>query len=483
MLVAASRQRVLRRRLVASLATVSLLGGCTSSLKFPDLGTLYDQAAQHRDANRNPIVVIPGILGSKLVDAPTKRVVWGAFTGDYANPKTPDGARLVALPMREGASLAELRDDVWPAGVLDKIKLRMFGLPLQLKAYLNILTMLGVGGYQDEDLALAGIDYGSDHYTCFQFDYDWRRDNVENAKRLHQFLLEKREYVRQETKKRFGVDKTDIKFDVVAHSMGGLLARYYLRYGDSDLPENGPVPEPTWKGAELLDRVVLVAPPNAGSVDALVQLIEGQKFGPFLPRYEPAVLGTFPSAYQLLPRARHRSVVFAGEPDEPVADLLEPELWQRMGWGLAAPDQDHVLATLLPETTDPGQRRLIALDHQRKALMRARQFFAALDRPASPPEHIRLYLVAGDAVPTDQLLEVDRATGAVTRTARGQGDGTVLRSSALMDERAGQDWEPGVVSPIEFDEVLFLFTDHLGLTKDAGFTDNVLYWLLEEPRR
>ena len=248
MLVAASRQRVLRRRLVASLATVSLLGGCTSSLKFPDLGTLYDQAAQYRDENRNPIVVIPGILGSKLVDAPTQRVVWGAFTGDYANPKKPDGAKLVALPMREGASLEELRDDVWPAGVLDKIKLRMFGLPLQLKAYFNILAMLGAGGYQDEDLALAGIDYGSDHYTCFQFDYDWRRDNVENAKRLHQFLLEKREYVRQETKKRFGVDKTDIKFDVVAHSMGGLLARYYLRYGDSDLPENGPVPEPTWKG-------------------------------------------------------------------------------------------------------------------------------------------------------------------------------------------------------------------------------------------
>ncbi len=72
MLVAASRQRVLRRRLVASLATVSLLGGCTSSLKFPDLGTLYDQAAQHRDENRNPIVMIPGIMGSKLVDAPTQ---------------------------------------------------------------------------------------------------------------------------------------------------------------------------------------------------------------------------------------------------------------------------------------------------------------------------------------------------------------------------------------------------------------------------
>ena len=26
-----------------------------------------------------------------------------------------------------------------------------------------------------------------------------------------------------------------------------------------------------------------------------------------------------------------------------------------------------------------------------------------------------------------------------------------------------------------------LFTNHLGLTKDPIFTDNVLYWLLEDP--
>ena len=38
---------------------------------------------------------------------------------------------------------------------------------------------------------------------------------------------------------------------VVAHSMGGLISRYYLRYGDSDLPESGPVPEPTWKGCSV----------------------------------------------------------------------------------------------------------------------------------------------------------------------------------------------------------------------------------------
>jgi hypothetical protein len=27
-----------------------------------------------------------------------------------------------------------------------------------------------------------------------------------------------------------------------------------------------------------------------------------------------------------------------------------------------------------------------------------------------------------------------------------------------------------------------LFSDHLGLTQDDAFADNVLYWLLEDPR-
>jgi len=31
--------------------------------------------------------------------------------------------------------------------------------------------------------------------------------------------------------------------------------------------------------------------------------------------------------------------------------------------------------------------------------------------------------------------------------------------------------------------VLFLFRDHLGLTQDPAFIDNLLYLLLEEPRR
>lgn len=45
----------------------------------------------------------------------------------------------------------------------------------------------------------------------------------------------------------------------------------------------------------------------------------------------------------------------------------------------------------------------------------------------------------------------------------------------------GAAWSPRLVSPIPWTRAQFLFTDHLGMTKDAAFTDNVLYLLLEEP--
>ena len=53
-----------------------------------------------------------------------------------------------------------------------------------------------------------------------------------------------------------------------------------------------------------------------------------------------------------------------------------------------------------------------------------------------------------------------------------------------MDERIGRgaDWSPGLVSPIAWDDVTFVFGDHLGMTRDPSFTDNVLYRLLDAPR-
>ena len=104
-----------------------------------------------------------------------KAVAWhgGALAGDYTNPETDDGAQLAALPMQQGQPLRQLTDGVVSDGALDRLKVRLLFLSIEQEAYLQILGTLGVGGYRDELLGEAGaIDYGDDHCTCFQFDYD-----------------------------------------------------------------------------------------------------------------------------------------------------------------------------------------------------------------------------------------------------------------------------------------------------------------------
>ena len=81
---------------------------------------------------------------------------------------------------------------------------------------------------------------------------------------------------------------------------------------------------------------------------------------------------------------------------------------------------------------------------------------------------------------------VDRQSGEVSFGEKSFGDGIVIRSSAIMDERKINN--NSVVSahrlqsPISWDSVTFLDQDHVGITKDNTFIDNMLFTLLESPR-
>ena len=113
------------------------------------------------------------------------------------------------------------------------------GVPVDISVYVGILSTLGVGGNRDESLGLGAVDYGDHHSTCSQFDYDWRRDNVENAKRFKMFLDEKRAYVEAQYKQRYGIDRC--RCEIVMSSriaMSALmLAILPDRYGDADLAD------------------------------------------------------------------------------------------------------------------------------------------------------------------------------------------------------------------------------------------------------
>ena len=180
----------------------------------------------------------------------------------------------------------------------------------------------------------------------------------------------------------------------------------------------------------------------------------------------------------MLPRTRHGSLQDAqGDP----VDIFDPELWRKNGWGLADAKQDKILQMLMPEEQNPDIRSQIAFEYLTKVLNRAKQFTAAMDVPARPPESLHLYLVAGDAEDTDKIARIGK-TGSLTVTQKGPGDNVVLRSSALMDERGPDDQTSRLISPIGWKQVFFLFSDHRDITNDPAFTDNLLYILLESPR-
>jgi hypothetical protein len=97
------------------------------------------------------------------------------------------------------------------------------------------------------------------------------------------------------------------------------------------------------------------------------------------------------------------------------------------------------------------------------------------------PDGLALGLFAGDAVPTEAVASVDLTNGRITVIRNLPGDGRVTRSSALLDERMGGATSRTLISPMPWTQVTFLFSNHIGLTKDPTFTDNILYFLLEQP--
>lgn len=460
------------------------LAGTVSRAAFPPAHDLYADATDQDASTRNPVVVIPGIMGSRLRDRKSGRVLWGGRDkGEFADPTDPEQLRMISLPMDpEDAPLRDRVDETMADGSIDQLKAKVFGFPVSVHAYGPILQMLGVGGFlMNEGRGKNKIALNYSHRSianCFEFAYDWRRSVVDNVKRLDAFIDGVLEFAAYDAGPNA---RENLRVDVVAHSMAGLLVRYYLRYGAQTLPDDGSPPKIDWSGAQKVEHAIMVGTPSAGSHAALDRLMNGLPESPATPHYDPAILCTYPSIYQLLPRPRHLPYVHETTQD-PIDDLMDPECWIRNKWGLADPQSEPVIANMLPEVKDAKDRNRIAMNHMAKCLDEARRFHDALDVPANAPPHVALHLFAGDGVLTPSKASAGVGRGTFKVLDRDYGDGTVLRSSALMDERRGRTGIPRVITPIRWDAVTFVPTDHMLLTRHPTFVNNALYILLEKAR-
>lgn len=494
------------RVMISAISVVGAISGCTPSARSPDLAAIYSSVSEAGGTElRRPLITIPGTLGSRLVDGDTGTIIWGGGSrGLSADPDDPEEARLIALPLlTEDQPFSAQRDSVRAAGVLDSARADLLGLPIDLEVYGGVRRTLGFGGFlvdrgatpeNAEEFAElekdweGDPDYASlstmDPTTAFRFDYDWRRDLVTLAQEFHHFIQQRQIFVAEQRSRITGrkVDPDEIVFDLLAHSMGGLIARYYLMHGPADLSDSGELPPVNWEGAKYFSRVIIVATPNAGSILAMDNLVNGKELGPFQPVYSAPLLATHASTWQLMPRKRHARLRFEGDPGSLVPDPYDPKVWEKFHWALAGSDAEPLLSWLLPDIASPDERRRRGLVHQRRMLNRAKRFHQAMDRWAPKPENVELFLVVGGGFETPSNAVVDVESGDFRLDQVEEGDGVVLRASVLLDERQGGSYVSGLQSPLRFDTTLFLPDEHVELTNNPVFGDNLLFWLLEQPR-
>lgn len=473
-------------RLFSAAAIIVFIAGCSSptgsyqsfeKYKKPIYGKLAAKIVNYEGIARNPVIIIHGFLGAKLIDPKTKENVWGYFKlADEFTEFPPERARNLAVPMVPGKALKDLQGGAVVDGMMEDAKVRIAGIKVPVSGYSSMIRILTEqAGYCAENEPLP---QGRKIKNLFLFAYDWRRDLPYNAAQLDKFINEKRAYMQKQYYDAYGIKDYDVQFDVIAHSMGGLLSRYYLRYGPNDLPADGSIPKPNWYGSRKIDKLLIVGTPNGGYLDTVLEMVYGMKIEPGTPTIAPAICGTWATYYQMMPPVSTRSVVYAGNPEKAV-DIFDPQVWIKFKWGLADPKQDEMLKVLLPNAKTAGERRRIAIDHLTKCLKRAKQFTQTMRVHASPPDDVRLYLFQGDAVETTRQAAVNPKTGELTVTDYEPGDGKVLVTSSCWDERLGmKKWVPYIICPIDWTAVYRLSAAHMGITRMQVFADNMTWCLL-----
>lgn len=213
------------------------------------------------------VVVLPGIMGSTLQK--DGKLVWAPSAGAVLQAVFTFGRSLTELQLPAGIEDAHPDDGVEPVDLMPDLH-AIPGIWTPLKGYdqlLRRLRSLRQRGEIGEVLPVA---------------YDWRLSNRYNATRLASIIHPTLEQWRASSKER-----ADARLVFVCHSMGGLIARWYIeRCG----------------GAELTRKLITLGTPYRGAAKAVEQLVNGVRkgIGP-LSINLTEIARSLPSLHQLLP--------------------------------------------------------------------------------------------------------------------------------------------------------------------------------------
>lgn len=209
------------------------------------------------------VVLLPGITGSVLRQH--GKVVWGFSAGTIGKTILTLGGnmeRTLALPDDDPSE-----DDLDDGIVADALIPDLHLLPGLWK----------IDGYTKIVETITANFEVRDGENLFQFPYDWRRDNRVAARKLAKATGAWLKAWRASS------GNADAKLILIAHSMGGLVSRYFLECLEG------------WRDTKAL---VTFGTPYRGSVNAIDMLANGFRKGPF---DFSSVARQFTAIYQLLP--------------------------------------------------------------------------------------------------------------------------------------------------------------------------------------
>jgi pimeloyl-ACP methyl ester carboxylesterase len=320
------------------------------------------------------VVLLPGLIGSVLCK--DGKPLWGTSPGALWGTVAGENLEKLRLTGADDGQ-EDLADGIVPTGLVPNPEL-VPGLWKQ-------------GGYSILSQALVdrlGLVRGKNY---FEFPYDWRRDNRVTAKRLAKDASAWLSAWRSRS------GNADAKLVLIAHSMGGLIGRYFVECLEG------------WKSVRTL---VSFGTPYRGSGNALDFLCNGFKWkaGPLSIFDGTAALRSFDSVYQSLPA--YGFVGNGAAPPVRVSDLSLPNL-------------------------DPDRAARAMEFHD--AMTRARVTHADNEDYAASGTKIRP--VVGISQPTWQSAVLAEGKLTLSRSRDGKelgGDGTVSRVAAIpFDDDGG----------------------------------------------
>ncbi|WP_197041892.1 lipase/acyltransferase domain-containing protein [Sandarakinorhabdus oryzae] len=239
------------------------------------------------------IIVIPGIMGSTLVDLDGKEL-WGVKPGTLLTSIIRLGRNFDKLRLPSGIGDEAAPDGVRPGALIPipHIVGKLFGTEGYGRLVAWLEQRFDVRQPQD---GVPG--------NLITFPYDWRLSNRANARRIETELVPMLEAWRKAS------GNPDAKFRFICHSMGGLVARWFTE---------------VLGGRELTRQIITIGTPHRGAAEALVRLSNGfdPGFGPIkIPL--TGIIRSLPSAHQLLPT--YRCVADDGGPKR-ISEVTIPDI-------------------------------------------------------------------------------------------------------------------------------------------------------------